>query len=162
MNTMVSYELVHNPKLFNSTAIGRNMSKTAQGGFRSQSTKPMMQLSAAPARVAVNHPQTTSHWISNYRNVSNIVASRERVPSRRPTWSINRQAYSSARCNYMTEFGDSIGKYGHNPRDNLPFEATKQANKNNELTVGTAKVTSHIPGYNGFIPQTEINELANK
>jgi len=24
MNTMVSYELVHNPKLFNSTAIGRN------------------------------------------------------------------------------------------------------------------------------------------
>lgn len=62
----------------------------------------------------------------------------------------------------MTEFGDSIGKFGDNPRDNLPSVATKQVNKLNELTVGTAKVTSHIPGYNGFIPQTEINELANK
>ena len=62
----------------------------------------------------------------------------------------------------MTEFRDSIGKFGHNPRESLPSEATMQVNKNNELSVGTAKVTSHIPGYNGFIPQTEINELANK
>ena len=125
MNTMVSYELIHNPKLFNSTQLGRNLSKTAQGGYRSTSTKPMMQLSAAPARVAVNVPPT-SHWTSTYRNVSGIVASRERIASRRPTWSINRQAYSSARCNYVTEFSDSIGKFGYQPRDFLPAAATKQ------------------------------------
>lgn len=59
----------------------------------------------------------------------------------------------------MTE---SIGKFGHKPRNILPFEATKQSNIKNELSVGTTKVTSHIPGYNGFIPQTEINQLANK
>jgi len=121
-----------------------------------------MKLSAEPARVAVNLPKPASHWISTYSNASGITASRERIASRRPTWSINRQAYSSARCNYMTEFRDSIGTFGHNPRDILPSVSTKQENKLNELTVGTAKATSHIPGYNGFIPQTEINELANK
>jgi len=49
----------------------------------------------------------------------------------------------------MTE---SIGKFGHKPRNILPFDATKQSNIKNELSVGTTKVTSHIPGYNGFIP----------
>ena len=29
------------------------------------------------------------------------------------------------------------------------------------MSVGTTKVTSHIPGYNGFIPATDINEKAN-
>lgn len=29
------------------------------------------------------------------------------------------------------------------------------------MSVGTTKVTTHIPGYNGFIPATDINEKAN-
>jgi len=33
-------------------------------------------------------------------------------------------------------------------------------NREDELTVGTTKVTSHIPGYNGFIPQIDMNEKA--
>lgn len=28
------------------------------------------------------------------------------------------------------------------------------------MTVGTTKVTKHIPGYNGFIPSTDLNEKA--
>jgi hypothetical protein len=28
--------------------------------------------------------------------------------------------------------------------------------------VGTTKITSHIPGYNGFIPSTDINKLAKE
>ena len=55
-----------------------------------------------------------------------------------------------------------MGKHGHNPRKVLDGESTKQVNKNNELTVGTTKITDHIPGYNGFIPQTDINELAKE
>jgi hypothetical protein len=55
-----------------------------------------------------------------------------------------------------------MGNHGHVPRDILPAGATFQANKANELSVGTTKVTSHIPGYNGFIPQTDINALAGK
>jgi hypothetical protein len=42
----------------------------------------------------------------------------------------------------------------------LPHEATKQANQNTELTIGTQKVTKHIPGYSGFIPNTDINKNA--
>ena len=60
----------------------------------------------------------------------------------------------------MTEFGEAIGKNGHNPRDILPSESTKQMNKINDLSVGSTKVTNHIPGYNGFIPQIDVNEKA--
>ena len=30
-------------------------------------------------------------------------------------------------------------------------------NQNHELTAGTTKTTTHIPGYNGFIPKTDFN-----
>ena len=40
MNTMVSYELVHNPSLFNSSKLGRDLSKTQTSFGRSSSTKP--------------------------------------------------------------------------------------------------------------------------
>jgi len=30
------------------------------------------------------------------------------------------------------------------------------------FSVGTTKTTSHIPGYNGFLPRTDINENAMK
>jgi len=62
----------------------------------------------------------------------------------------------------MTEFQDTVGKFGHNPRNILGFESTKYENKNNELSVGTTKITAHIPGYNGFIPQTDINKVAQE
>ena len=58
----------------------------------------------------------------------------------------------------MTEFADAFGKHGHNPRDILPHDATKTENKKNDLTVGSTKVTNHIPGYNGFIPQIDVND----
>jgi len=32
--------------------------------------------------------------------------------------------------------------------------------KDNSLTVGTTKVTSHIPGYRGFVPSIDINKNA--
>jgi hypothetical protein len=35
-----------------------------------------------------------------------------------------------------------------------------QGNEQHELTVGTTKTTTHIPGYNGFIPKTDFNPLA--
>ena len=33
-------------------------------------------------------------------------------------------------------------------------------NEHHELTVGTTKTTTHIPGYNGFIPATDFNPSA--
>ena len=81
----------------------------------------------------------------------------DKIKSRRPLWSINRQAYSSSRGRYLTEFADSFGQKGHNPRNIMGYDATKQENKANELSVGSTKVTKHIPGYNGFIPAVDFN-----
>ena len=39
----------------------------------------------------------------------------------------------------------------------MGYEATKQENKVNDLSVGSTKVTKHIPGYNGFIPSIDFN-----
>ncbi len=80
--------------------------------------------------------------------------------SERPLWSYNRQAYSSKRGYFQTEFQKSMGTYGHNPRNKLAADSEAQPNENHELTVGTTKTTTHIPGYNGFIPKTDFNGLA--
>lgn len=78
----------------------------------------------------------------------------------RPVWSYPRQAYTSKRGYYETEFQKSMGTHGHNPRTKLPGEAESQGNEHHELTVGTTKTTTHIPGYNGFIPKTNFNGAA--
>jgi hypothetical protein len=80
--------------------------------------------------------------------------------SERPIWSYPRQAYSSKRSFFQTEFQMSIGTYGHNPRAKLPTDSDFQGNEHHELTVGTTKTTTHIPGYNGFIPKTDFNPAA--
>lgn len=104
----------------------------------------------------------TRDWTSSYRGVTAETAQRPRNPSHRPLWSVNRIGYTSSRGIYKTEFRDTIGTYGHNPRNILPLDSNKQENLKNELTVGTQKVTHHIPGYCGFIPQTEFNQTAVK
>lgn len=110
-----------------------------------------MTLSKAGETVATN-VNPTSHWKPTYKAVVEAVDAAEKIKSRRPLWSINRTAYSSNRGTYMTEFADSFGKMGHNPRNILNAESAAAENKKNELSVGTTKVTKHIPGYNGFIP----------
>ena len=96
-----------------------------------------MSLTNAGQCVA-KHINPTQHWTSTYRNNVNTTTERDRIVSKRPTWSINRQAYSSSRGLYLTEFGDSYGKVGDNPRHMLPAGAVKQSHKNNELSIGTS------------------------
>jgi hypothetical protein len=156
MNTMVSYELIHNPSLFNSTKLGRDLSGARTSSGQVFSPKSGLNLTSLGPKVS-NSITPAAHWGSTYKKISNEVAEGPWNQSKRPMWSINRTAYSSGRCNYLTEFQDTIGKHGHNPRDILGFNSDSHPNKENELTVGTTKVTCHIPGYNGFIPQTDMN-----
>lgn len=163
MNTMLDYDFAHRPQLFNSTKLGRDQAaKGIQPTMnRSVSSKnaafKSMSLTTAGATVAKN-VNPTSHWIPTYKSTNDTVDEAEKIKSRRPLWSINRQAYSSSRGRYVTEFADAFGKHGHNPRDVLPSDSTKQVNKVNDLSVGSTKVTNHIPGYNGFIPQIDVNQ----
>ena len=160
MNTMLSYEFAHNPSLFNSTKLGRGQQWAKTNGIplkKSNAAFASMTLTDAGAAVAT-HCEPTSHWQSSYKAITDKFAEKAKSKSVRPLWSINRTAYSSSRGNYVSEFADSFGKHGHNPRNILPHDSTKLSNKNNELSVGTTKVTKHIPGYNGFIPNTDIND----
>lgn len=62
------------------------------------------------------HINPTEHWGSIYKHISNQVAGAEKIKSRRPLWSINREAYSSSRGYYLTEVSESFGKFGDKPR----------------------------------------------
>ena len=155
---MLSYEYIHNPSLFNSTKLGRDMARTQSMGFSANLKGPLASMSLTNAGQTMSkNINPTQHWKSTYKGVVETTTSRDQIKSRRPLWSINRQAYSSSRGQYKTEFADTYGNHGHNPRDLLPHDSTKQVNRNFELSIGTAKVTNHIPGYNGFIPHVDIN-----
>jgi len=160
---IVGYEFTHKPDLFNTTTLGRAAAAQLASGTMRSTTGPLasMKLTDEPPCVAKNIVPT-QHWVSTYKNNVETTTEKGRIVSRRPTWSINRQAYSSGRGLYLTEFGDSYGKTGDNPRDILPAGATKQSHKNNELSIGTSQVTHHLPGYNGFIPHVDVNQKAVK
>lgn len=42
----------------------------------------------------------TQHWQSTYKNVVKTTTERDMIRSKRPMWSINRQAYTSGRGQY--------------------------------------------------------------
>jgi hypothetical protein len=157
-NNMIGYEFSHHPKLFNATKLGQMAARTqTQGTFRKAGT---MAIQTEGPCVEKNAKSSTNHWASTYRGTTADSTLRPRLVSNRPTWSINRVGYSSSRGIYKTEFTETIGTYGHNPRGILPSDSVKQANIHNEMTIGTQKVTAHIPGYCGFIPNTDINTNA--
>ncbi len=54
----------------------------------------------------------------------------------------------------------SFGQYGHNPREKLNQDSDALKTDLHELTIGTTKTTNHIPGYNGYLPQTDLNPTA--
>lgn len=153
---LVGYEFSHHPKLFNSTKLGQ-MAATSHSTFRKTGT---MSLQTAGPCVEKNINSGTQHWTSTYRGTTADNVQRPRITSNRPAWSVNRIGYSSSRGIYKTEFTETIGNFGHVPRKILPHDAKKQENKLTEMTIGTQKVTSHIPGYCGFIPNTDVNEIA--
>ena len=136
---LVGYEFTHKPDLFNTTTLGRAAAQQMANGTKSTLTGPLASMKVTDAcQTVAKNINPTQHWTSTYKNVVTETTEKGRIVSRRPTWSINRQAYTSSRGLYLTEFGDSYGKTGDNPRDILPAGATKQAHKNNELSIGTS------------------------
>lgn len=103
---------------------------------------------------------TTKHWKPNYTATNESQMAAPVTISERPLWSYPRQAYTSKRSYFHTEYQKSMGTFGYKPRDKLPVEADSLGNEHHELTVGTTKTTTHIPGYNGFIPKTDYNAAA--
>ena len=144
---LVDYDLMQKPELFAYTRRAKY----------DDPAKTSAKLATAGAESLGN---TTKHWKTNKQMTDESQMAAPVTVSTRPIWSYNRQAYSSKRGYYQTEFQTSIGTHGHNPRVKLPSEAESQGNEHHELTVGTTKTTTHIPGYNGFIPKTDFNDAA--
>jgi len=101
----------------------------------------------------------TGHWKSEYGSTyapDSIIGA---VPHRQigpPFEPVNPPNVVSA-PNELSMYSKDFGQYGSNPRGRLsPFD-TKLPNPKTELTVGTTKGTSHIPGYQGFLPTNTNN-----
>ena len=106
--------------------------------------------------------KTTSHWQSNYDHFNGLAQSTHLQRVQQPEWSLPKTAYSSSRGYYITEHEARFGKFGDNPRAQLPSAATKIETKKEENIIGTTKLTSHIPGYTGFIPQSDACHKASE
>lgn len=101
--------------------------------------------------------KSAAHWGSIYKHEVLTNTEMGRIKSTRPLWSLPREAYSSKRSSFETEAAAQYGKQGQNPRDKLPSTSTKLGNPIHENNMGTTKNSTHIPGYNGFIPRSDFN-----
>lgn len=104
--------------------------------------------------------KTTNHWKSTYNHFNDTATGTTFSPNPRPGWSLIKDAHTSKRGYYDTEYEGNFGRWGERPRDLLPSTATQLLRKTEENYLGTPKVTYHIPGYTGFIPQSDISHKA--
>jgi len=132
-----------------------DFSKTSQS-----IAQPHVPVQAQTARQQLY--KTTSHWQSNYAHFNGTALETSSRPAQRPEWTLPKTAYSSTRGYYVTEAEARFGKYGEKPRDVLPSDAEKIVTKKDENIIGTTKLTSHIPGYTGFIPISDANHVASQ
>lgn len=144
---MIHYDLGHQPHLFGYTKRAQYEQATGKHtGFQSAAQETL--------------GGSATHWNTTYKAEVQTALEKEANKSRPPMWSLPREAYTSSRSYFKSEYNNSFGPMGSNPRDKLPYDATKQSHECNALTMGTTQVTTHIPGYNGFIPKSDFNEKA--
>ena len=111
----VHYDLSHQPNLFGYTKRAHYEQVTGKqsgSGFSKVGEQAM--------------GGSVSHWTTTYRAEVESNLQKEPIRSRPPMWSLPREAYSSQRGFWKTEFNMSYGANGDNPRDKLPHDATKQ------------------------------------
>lgn len=168
------YEFLHNPDLYNHTKIGRRENQLLANRKLDPRAKTELKRIASTniagtfMGTAFNNTQqksdtlykTTQHWKSNYAGENEKTQSRPKSQAQRPFWSYPKREHVARRTFFKTEYHNTLGNYGHNPRTILNAESTKLENEANELTMGSTKVTQHIPGYGGFIARTDLNEKA--
>eukprot|EP00440_Ansanella_granifera_P001668 gb/GFBE01001798.1/.p1 GENE.gb/GFBE01001798.1/~~gb/GFBE01001798.1/.p1 ORF type:complete len:273 (+),score=34.87 gb/GFBE01001798.1/:1-819(+) len=98
-----------------------------------------------------------AHWCSEYRQATSQTASRMTTP-RMPAQEILASRAEPVGRSCVSRAPDSscyasdFGKHGSNPRDKVSRTDAKLPVFKSPLTAGTPRGTSHIPGYQGFIP----------
>lgn len=159
------YEYLHDPELFKHTKVGRMQQTTGLRSSAELKNAASSNLRASVGDQATSGTQkmykTTSHWTSNYAGENHKTHARPASQAQRPFWSYPKRQHNARRQGtFKTEYHNTLGTYGNNPRAKLPAESTKLENEVNDLTMGSTKVTSHIPGYSGFLVKTDLNDKA--
>eukprot|EP00930_Biecheleria_cincta_P018262 TRINITY_DN14285_c0_g1_i1.p1 TRINITY_DN14285_c0_g1~~TRINITY_DN14285_c0_g1_i1.p1 ORF type:complete len:277 (-),score=26.97 TRINITY_DN14285_c0_g1_i1:445-1275(-) len=134
----------------------KHLAKTTVPEDYRNPVKPMKK--AVLARTGEDSEKTGgSHWVSEYRAKSSEGASRMQTPRMTAEHILaGRAGYMPVSCMsraqdtslYLTDFG----RHGSNPRDSIAAQDTKLPVFKSGLTAGTPRGTSHIPGYQGFLP----------
>jgi hypothetical protein len=160
----LQYEYLHDPELYKHTKVGRMQQSTGIRASTELRNAATTNLGAAQTNGATS-PQkmykTTSHWKSNYADENQKAQERPSSQAQRPFWSYpKRQHVARRQGTFKTEYHNTLGTYGHNPRAILNSESTKMESEVNDLTMGSTKVTNHIPGYSGFLVKTDLNDKA--
>eukprot|EP00746_Dinoflagellata_sp_MGD_P071455 gnl/MRDRNA2_/MRDRNA2_29103_c0_seq1.p1 gnl/MRDRNA2_/MRDRNA2_29103_c0~~gnl/MRDRNA2_/MRDRNA2_29103_c0_seq1.p1 ORF type:complete len:297 (-),score=50.78 gnl/MRDRNA2_/MRDRNA2_29103_c0_seq1:146-931(-) len=96
----------------------------------------------------------TDHWISEYKHVFAEGTGAKKRAKRQ--YGAPYQMQDPPGCvsqpMQLSFYQNEFGTYGSNPRSKLGSGKMKS-----DLTVGTTKGTSHIPGYQGFLPSNTNN-----
>eukprot|EP00826_Nyctotherus_ovalis_P060156 TRINITY_DN8416_c0_g1_i9.p3 TRINITY_DN8416_c0_g1~~TRINITY_DN8416_c0_g1_i9.p3 ORF type:complete len:129 (-),score=31.44 TRINITY_DN8416_c0_g1_i9:260-646(-) len=100
--------------------------------------------------------KTTSHWETSYNHFNSVAQNARKSGQTQPEWSLPRPPHTSNRGTYSTEHEERFGRFGDNPRQQLPATATRVARRRDENFAGTAKATMQTPGYTGFIPHSDV------
>lgn len=165
----LKYEYLHQPELYNHTQVGKQaaMKQSCTPGAsselkRSGANNIALRSTSQPSLANQSDKlyKTTKHWKSNYQMDNEKTMARPSSQAQRPIWSYPKHHHVARRSFYKTENQNKFGTYGHIPRKTLDKDATKLTSEVSDLTMGTTKVTSHIPGYGGFLVRTDLNDKA--
>jgi len=98
-----------------------------------------------------------SHWNTTYN--SDTASSYDKIgeKSRIPKW-LKNNYHDYHRSSYKSEYTQSFGVHGDNPREKFILENGKLFNDNRCLAEGTSKASTYIPGYAGHIPLNETRK----
>mmetsp|Transcript_167591 Transcript_167591/g.538207 ORF Transcript_167591/g.538207 Transcript_167591/m.538207 type:complete len:278 (+) Transcript_167591:107-940(+) len=118
-------------------------------------TKPILQKEpgAGYGHHGTAHWKSTSHAQHDPNSIAGAVYSRQHGPSYQAA---NPPTCVGAGVVHST-YSEFHGKYGSDPRHKVHPLAEKMPTFKTMLTVGTAKGTNHIPGYNGHLPMNTNN-----
>lgn len=161
----LKYEYLHNPELYQYTAAGKTMNQFNPRASTELKRAASTNIAGANTNSNFGASQdklykTTKHWKSNYQGENDKMQARPLSQAQRPAWSYPKREHVARRTFFKTEYQNTLGPYGHNPRKILNHESTKMEPEVNELTMGSTKVTNHIPGYSGFLVKTDLNSRA--
>jgi len=101
----------------------------------------------------------TLHWRSEYK-VGFDMTGKQGEPYKRqlgPPFEVQNPPACVSQPNELSFYQKEFGVYGSDPRSKISKEDSKLITLKTDLTRGTTKGTSHIPGYQGFIPTNTNN-----